>query len=85
MHQALGFPLQQHAVAIAKKTVFLGYGRFIERHDVLVSSKSAHQHHQSAFGQVKVGQQHIDDLKTKAWRDEYLRIALGLAKGRPAF
>ena len=84
MHQALGFPLEQHAVAIAKKTVFLGYGRLIQRHDVLVTSKSTHQHHQSAFWQVEVGQQNIDDLKVKAWRDENLRIAFGFAKCSPA-
>lgn len=40
-------PGQQHGVAIAEKSVFVGNGMAVQIHDVLVASEGAHQHHQA--------------------------------------
>ena len=55
----------------------------VQRLNVLVPGKGADQHHQRAFGQVKVGQQQIHHLKLKARGDKDVGIARGVAAGGP--
>ena len=51
----------------------------VQTHHMLEASKGADQHHQGALGQMKVGDEAVDPLKFKAWRDEDVGVALGLA------
>src|SRR5574343_1290082 len=76
---------QQHRIAITEESVLLRNGVAVQAHDVLVASKGAHQHHQCAFGQVKVGDQPIHHLEFKARRDEDLCVTAGLARCGPGF
>ena len=55
----------------------------VQRHDVLVARKGADQHHQRAFGQVEVGDQHVHHLEFKTWGDEDIGVAAGLARLGP--
>ena len=63
----------------------LGNGMPIQAHDVRVTRKGADQHHQGAFGQMKVGDQAVHHPELKPWRDENLRVAAGLTRACPRF
>ncbi len=53
--------------------------------DSFVAGKGANQHQQGAFGQVKVGEQHVYHFEGKARRDEDARFRAFRAAGGPAF
>jgi hypothetical protein len=70
--------LEQHGIAIAEKSILRRNGMRVQTHHMFVACKSTDQHHQGAFGQMKIGDEAIDPLKLKAGRDENLGITLSL-------
>jgi len=56
----------QHAVAIAVETVALSDGVLIGAKDQFAVGKSAHQHQQCGAGEMKVGQERLNHLESKA-------------------
>ena len=67
--------VQQHRIAVAEEAVALVDRVRIQRADVLEAGERADQHQQRALRQVEVGDQHIDDAKRKARRDEDVGVA----------
>ena len=67
---------KQHRIAIAEKAVLLFDGVAVGGADVFDAGKGAHQHQQSGFGQMEVGNQAIGYLKTVARGDENIGITL---------
>ena len=53
----------EHAIAKAIKSVSILYGMPVCRHGMLISGKSADQHDQRAFRQMKVGDQPVENLE----------------------
>lgn len=47
----------------------------VEPHDVLVTRKGAHEHHEGGLGQVEVGDEYVYQLELEAWRDEDFGVA----------
>ena len=54
----------------------------VQRHDVRIAREGADQHHQGAFGQMKVGQQQVHHPKLEARCDENVGVAASVAKMR---
>ena len=67
--------VQEHRVTITEETIALRNGVPIGAHDCIEAAERADQHQQGRFGQMKVGQQRIDDAEPIARRDEQSRLA----------
>ena len=72
------YSIQKHRITVTEKSVFLLSSGFVERHDVLIASESAHQHHQRTFWEMEIGDEHVHNLEVETGRDEDVGVAAGL-------
>ena len=87
--------MQKHRVAVAEKTIPLGDRLGVGAQHAFAAAgaarlrERAYQHQQRGLGQVKIGEQRIDNLELVRWVDENVRPAMlrfdrRAAGGQPA-